>query len=257
MDVVWFTVSRNTVDKEEVTGATLEDRLLVLREHARRGARRGVAALNRGLFSDMADCLRAALVKPDSDLWFIVGYDKLQQIFHPRYYTDREAALQRLFATAGLLVACRGAATDGDIGTFLAQGENAPYRDRVRPLPLERRYRSLAATDIRSRLAHGAAIAHGAQEELPRASRRFVSHTAAYAPPRTLPGGERVDVYALRGALVDMLAQAEPDLPPSLDVCALVELAGADSETARTLRAAVAANDVEVVLQIARGAGRS
>ena len=37
----------------------------------------------------------------------IYGYDKVVQIFDPRYYDDRDAALDRLFALSSLLVAPR------------------------------------------------------------------------------------------------------------------------------------------------------
>jgi nicotinic acid mononucleotide adenylyltransferase len=106
LDRVLFTLAKVTVDKEQVTGLGLEDRLLLLSLYAERHDSIGVALVNRGLYVDQAQAFRS-LLGPHVELQFIVGMDKLVQILDPRYYQDREAALRQLFALSSLIVANR------------------------------------------------------------------------------------------------------------------------------------------------------
>jgi len=99
LECVFFTLAKVTVDKEQVTGLGLEDRLLLLSLYAQRHDHVGVAVVNRGLYFEQAQALRA-LLGEQSELSFVVGMDKLLQILDPRYYQDREAALHQLFALA-------------------------------------------------------------------------------------------------------------------------------------------------------------
>jgi nicotinamide-nucleotide adenylyltransferase len=115
LDTVFFTLAKVTVDKEQVTGMSLEDRLLLLSFFAERDERMGVALVNRGLYFEQAQAFRALLGK-EVALYFLVGMDKLLQIFDPRYYHDRDAALEQLFAMASLIVANRG---DMDESNFM------------------------------------------------------------------------------------------------------------------------------------------
>src|SRR5881396_2303006 len=104
LERVFFTLAKVTVDKEQVTGLGLEDRLLLLSLYAQQHDHVVVAVVNRGLYFEQAQALRALL----GELSFVVGMDKLLQILDPRYYQDREAALRQLFALTSLIVANRG-----------------------------------------------------------------------------------------------------------------------------------------------------
>lgn len=197
LDSLLFLLSVHTVDKEDRAVAALPDRALVLLRHTARRPRCGVAVCNRGLYVEQAEALaarlapgqppepRGAIVAPGQAseeapaLWFVVGYDKIVQIFDPRYYADREAALRALFARAGLLVAPRGAAGPEALAALLARPENAPYRDRVRPLPLPAGYRALSATAVRTALARG----EDARALLAPAAAAFVAATGCYVDP--------------------------------------------------------------------------
>jgi nicotinic acid mononucleotide adenylyltransferase len=199
VDSVLFLLSVHTVDKEDRVVATLPDRALVLLRHVARRPRCGVAVCNRGLYAEQAEALAALLasgqapgtcgagaVPPRASageqslaLWFVVGFDKIVQIFDPRYYADRDAALRALFARAGLLVAPRGAAGSEALAALLARPENAPYRDRVRPLPLSASYRAVSATAVRAALARG----EDARAWLAPAAAAFVAATGCYVDP--------------------------------------------------------------------------
>ena len=106
----WFLLSKHIVDKERVSGAMLEDRLLLLRLIAESRPGFGVVLTNRGLYVDQALALRSVL-GPAVEIIFVVGYDKIVQIFDPRYYTDRDTALAQLFAQASFLAAPRAGYT--------------------------------------------------------------------------------------------------------------------------------------------------
>lgn len=118
-----------TVDKERVARATLADRLLETRAYARY-AGDAVALLNRGLYVDQARAARS-LLAPGAEFTFVVGFDKIEQIFDPRYYHDRDAALRDLFAEASVLVAPREGQGEQALTALLAQPENRPYAGRV------------------------------------------------------------------------------------------------------------------------------
>src|SRR5262245_43904584 len=101
LDCVFFTLAKMTVDKEQITGMGLVDRLLLLSLYAQRHDCAGVALVNRGLYFEQAQALRS-LLGATVELNFIVGMDKLVQILDPRYYQDRDAALRQLFALSSL-----------------------------------------------------------------------------------------------------------------------------------------------------------
>jgi nicotinate-nucleotide adenylyltransferase len=173
-----FLLNVYVVDKADTAQAALADRALVLLRHVARRPRCGVAVCNRGLYVEEAEAL-APLVPAGAELWFVVGHDKIEQIFDPRYYADRDAALDRLFALAGLLVAPRGRAGRAALTALLARPENARYRGRVRPLPLPRAYREESATALRAALAAGADV----RRRLAPAAAAFVAATGCYVEP--------------------------------------------------------------------------
>jgi nicotinic acid mononucleotide adenylyltransferase len=154
LDSLLFLLSVYVVDKGDAARAALADRALVLARYTARRPRCGVAVANRGLYVEEAEAL-APLLPAGAALWFVVGHDKIVQVFDPRYYADRTTALDRLFALAGFVVAPRAGATHDDLAALLARPENAPYRARVRPLPLATAYRDQSATAVRAALAAG------------------------------------------------------------------------------------------------------
>jgi nicotinamide-nucleotide adenylyltransferase len=178
-----FLLSVYVVDKGDAACAALADRALVLARYAARRPRYGVAVCNRGLYVEEAEAL-APLLPAGAALWFVVGYDKIVQVFDPRYYADRTAALDRLFALAGFLVAPRAGASHRDLAALLARPENAPYRARVRPLPLAPAYRDQSATAVRAALAAGQNV----DGLLAPQAAAFIAATGCYRAP--LDAGE-------------------------------------------------------------------
>jgi nicotinamide-nucleotide adenylyltransferase len=139
---VYFVLAQRTVDKEQVTGIPLADRLALL---SRLGE--GVATVERGLYVDIATEMRGVL--PGAELVFLVGHDKIVQVFDPKYYQDRDAALDELFGLASFLVAPRGDADEDELGELLARPENRQWAERVAPLPFDERHRDASSTRVR------------------------------------------------------------------------------------------------------------
>ncbi len=154
LDRIVFLLSKRTVDKEAVTGLGLEDRLLLVSALIESRPWAGIAVTNRGLYVEEAEAL-ARTLPAGTGLWFLVGSDKVLQIFDPRYYQDRQAALAALFERAGLLAAGRGASGADEIRTLLGRPENRPYRDRIRLLDVPPAIADVSSTGVREALARG------------------------------------------------------------------------------------------------------
>ena len=186
---VYAALSRQIVDKETVERMTLLDRVLLLeRVLASHVSHAGVVLLNRGLYVEQAQGIRAAFPQVRR-LTFLVGFDKIVQILDPRYYTERDSALRELFALAQLLVAPRGSDGEQELRELLTRSENRPFASFIRLLPLEGRYRDISSTEART--ADASTI-------LPREARDFIQRTRPYAPPLRQADGSERDVYAER-----------------------------------------------------------
>jgi nicotinamide-nucleotide adenylyltransferase len=150
---VIYLLGKHTVNKSTVTGIQLADRLALL-EMLAEPVGDIVAFTNAGLYVDQAESLHNAF-PGITDLAFLVGHDKIVQIFDPRYYEDRERALDRLFAAARFCVAPR-AGDDGEaLNTLLKQPENRRYADSVTAIALDQRLRDRSSSAIRSGARHG------------------------------------------------------------------------------------------------------
>jgi nicotinamide-nucleotide adenylyltransferase len=189
LDLVLFSLSTSTIDKEVIRGASLEDRLLVLQLACERDPRLGVLLVNRGLYVDQATLVRTAFPRAD-EIQFLVGFDKIVQILDPRYYVDRDAALERLFGLAHFLVAPRWSDGPEELMALLARPENRPFAAAVRPLELPSALRDVASSQARAAAASGATPNHA----LPPESQAFVEETGAYEDS---PGRYRVRLEVL------------------------------------------------------------
>lgn len=161
---VAFALSTHTVDKERIDGALLEDRLLVLELHVRSRADGVVAVLNRGLYVEQAELFRTEVAGLER-LTFVVGFDKIVQIFDPRYYQDRDAALERLFALAEFAVAPRAGAGAAELAALLGWSENRRFARHVRGLEVGAEVADVASSTIRRALGEWRALPQGLAPE--------------------------------------------------------------------------------------------
>lgn len=149
LDRVVWTMAAVTVDKERVERAAVADRLAQLEALAAACPSAAVARTNHGLYVDQARAFRAQLA-PGARLSFVVGFDKIVQIFDPRYYTDRDAALAELFALTDVLVAPRAGMGASALATLLTQPENTRFAPHVRFLAVPDTYTQDSSTEVRT-----------------------------------------------------------------------------------------------------------
>ena len=223
IDHILFTISRVTIDKERVEGLSLEDRLLLLSLIAEEEGSASVAAVNRGLYFEHALASRS-LLGTQSRIYFIVGMDKVIQIFDPSYYQDRDAALKILFTEAQLIAAGRHPWGKEELGKLLDREENRPYQDRVYSLTLPEDVRGLSSSELRTVIAKGDSV--GGQ--LPKVVERFIAESGAYHPG-----------YENRTLLLDRLYGVREWAKENCDLRGLLEIAGEDSERGERLREAL------------------
>ena len=189
LDHVVFSLSSVIVDKERVEGLCREDRLLLLSLMGQEHPWAAVAVINRGLYSEQVPAFRASFGAA-ADLWFIVGMDKVLQIFDPGYYDDRDRALNALFARARLIAANREDWGGDELKALLEQPRNAPYRHRVHPLVLAAHLKDQSSSAVRRGVETGSSWAAA----LPELARAFIAATGAFQ-----------DRYDLRVAAMDVL----------------------------------------------------
>lgn len=241
LDLVVWTCAAVTVDKESVARATLADRLVQLAAHLRGQPAAALVLVNRGLYVDQARALRAELA-PDADLAIVIGYDKLVQIFDPRYYADREAALQALFGVARLLVAPRGEDGAEAVAALLARPENRPYTRHVTYIPLAAEHATESSSAARALAANtpDASTRASVQRLLPPEGLALADATGAYQPATA----DAHDRYHWRTQWLRALQDAPARV--LADIRSLAALTDATTDaTVRgaTLRAALTAAD--------------
>jgi len=188
---IYAALSTHVTDKEDVQRPILLDRIIlleaVLRKHVRHT---GILLFNRGLYVEQAEAVYRAFPEV-SKLYFLIGFDKIVQIFDPRYYKDRDVALTELFELADFLVAPRGKAGPEELRMLLDRPENRNYARHVHMLPLSATYRDISSTRIRQ-----GPCAH--EQEMPSEVRRFIRETHVYEPPLELQDGTKIDQYGER-----------------------------------------------------------
>ena len=234
---VWLSLAVHTVDKEQVSGAALEDRLCMLEMLVESRPGVGVVLCNRGLYVEQAAALRRALVRSGQELVFVVGFDKILQILDARYYADRAASLAELFGLARFLVAKRGVYGREALHDLLDQTANRPYRGRIAPLTTlpASHDPALSSTSVRAAHAEDTRRLAGG-DEVPAAVWAFMAATGVYESPVTLDSGETLDRYALRSRLRKALvAEAGGDFSAAVFQAAL-DVAARDSEAGQTMR---------------------
>ncbi|HLZ07351.1 MAG TPA: hypothetical protein VKT80_02105 [Chloroflexota bacterium] len=203
VDRVDFVLATRTINKERLEGLSLDDRLLLLLGLIEGEPDLGLVVVNRGLYVDQAEAVRAAVPALDQ-LSFIVGFDKIVQIFDPRYYVDREAALRRLFDLASFFVAPRGDKDFGDLDALLRTAENRQFASGVTPLALAPGLRDVSSSRLRDRAAANAGL-----PDVSPLIAEFLEETGAFAAPIRGPNGQAVDRYAWREHLVDLGARGQ------------------------------------------------
>ena len=185
---LYAAISKRTVDKEQVERPTWLDRIalldIVLHTYLQNT---GIILFNRGLYVEQARALRASFSDVQR-IFFLLGFDKIVQIFDPRYYKDRDASLMALFSLAELLVAPRGNDSEKELDALLHRSENERFARYVHPLSFDPQYRQMSSTLIRQ-----GSVA--SLQDVPSEVQQFIRETHPYDSPLRQPNGTVVDVY--------------------------------------------------------------
>ncbi|HEX9133786.1 MAG TPA: hypothetical protein VF844_15960 [Ktedonobacteraceae bacterium] len=195
---IYTAISKHTTDKESVQRPLLLDRIILLETLLRNRVRdTGIMLFNRGLYVEQAEAVHVAFPLV-TKLYFLIGFDKIVQIFDPRYYKDRDLALYELFALAEFLVAPRGEAGSAALTELVDQPENRQFARHIHALPLNAAYRDISSTRIRqSPTAH--------EREVPPEVLRFIRETHAYESPHELADGSKIDYYGERMQVIEAI----------------------------------------------------
>ena len=158
LDELLLLLAKANVDKG-VFGLPLAARLLTLERYTEIREKFSVGVSSHGRYIDKVTALKAIL-PPETEFHFIVGYDTLVRIFDPKYYTDFHAELGELFIEARFIVANRGASDIQTIESFLNQPEIRRYIPYVSCLLLPDVYAYMSSTEVRELLKRGESIEH-------------------------------------------------------------------------------------------------
>lgn len=199
---LYAAMSKQTVDKEGVVRPLFLDRLDLLERLMKRFRDAGILLFNRGLYVEQALAIRHSFPRV-REIYFLMGFDKIVQILDPRYYDNRDAALEGLFAQAKLLVAPRGDDGPDALRALLQQPENMRFARYIEPLALNTAYREISATHIRKQDA-------GYEQAIPREVWEFMWKTRAYMPPLRDASGEMHDFYGERVQALTHLLGRQP-----------------------------------------------
>lgn len=226
---VLFSLARRTVGKDP-GGLILEDRLMALRAVA--GDTFGVAACSHGLYVDQAEAIAEAA--PGTEQCFLVGSDKVLQLFDERWYPDRDAALERFFSLAGLIVAPRSDQAELLRATLDAP-RNRRFADRVSVLRLHPAVSDTSSTRVRGLLRSGADPAG----LVPAGVARLLAETKAFTAPMVI-GGDEVDAYDARVRLIDLIWDTRGLDGIDIDLHRLTTIALSPTPAGRRLRTMLA-----------------
>lgn len=154
---VLFLYSARTLPKEAPAPASLlppEHRLAAVAAVCERRAGLGIAVCSHGLLADQA---RATSVSfPPARPVVGIGSDKLRQLFDPRWYEDRDTALERLFAVAEVAVAAR-AGDEAVVDAVLSA--NPRWAGRVDRIDLPDDVAAVSSSVVRDRVRRGRDVA--------------------------------------------------------------------------------------------------
>lgn len=200
LDEVALSLGKVIVDKA-LTGLTPADRLLALCAVSRKRDDLSIAIASCGLYVDMGQAYQREY--PGAELYFLMGFDKIEQIFDPKYYQDRDASLRALFSTAKIAVASRGDHGQEALRALLQTPENQPFAAYVSHLPLDPKLSEISSTQVRQQ----------AQErkfnlqEIPKDVAVLLRESFAYQAPKPFLQ-ESLDLYQLRSDLVQCAASS-------------------------------------------------
>ena len=111
-----------------------------------------VVASNQARIMDQATSLEETF--GPLELMFVVGFDTLERLFAPRYYSDMERELAPFFERNRVLAANRGRTAADDVARWIEK-HAGPFVDRITVLEIDEYPASLSSTQVREAVAAG------------------------------------------------------------------------------------------------------
>jgi len=164
-------LTTRNVDKA-IFGASLPHRVAMLLAARADHGGFAVAASNQARILDQAGALRAAF--PAATFDFVVGFDTLERLFAPRYYTDMERELREFFSRHRVLAANRGEMSPSAVGLWIEE-HTGPFSCAVTLLPIDP-----APARLSSTLARQAASSLAGRDVVPPAVYRYIVESGLY-----------------------------------------------------------------------------
>ena len=215
---ILLVLDTQAMDKE-ILGATLVDRLLMLQVLFENHPQFSVGVSNRGLFLAKAEVVKEMYPK-DTDITFIVGYDTLVRVFDPKYYEDREGALDRLFASCTFIVANRGDYGREAIQRLMDSEGNRRFRDKVHFFEIPNHLAQISSNRVRQRVREGKTFAR----LIPAQVKEFIEKVKLYmADSEVGPHGQRVNLYDLRTQILCRFYALYPEGEVQIDIGEIVD----------------------------------
>jgi nicotinic acid mononucleotide adenylyltransferase len=128
------------------------DRLSILDGYCGRHTRLALGLCSHGLLAEQVQAARDRF--PSARLFLVIGSDEVVQLLDPKWYVDRDAALDAMFAEATVLFAVRSG-EEGHVHEVLSRPENERWRDRLEPIDVPAEVAAISARRVRDMIARG------------------------------------------------------------------------------------------------------
>jgi len=158
VDAVVLLYSVRTLPKEAIGPGhepllSERQRLDVLIEVSQARARTAAAVCSHGLLVDQLRAARRRWPRPVA-LSFVVGSDKLLQVFDPKWYDDRDRAVARLFQEANVLFAVR-VGDEPAVDALMRSSDVAPWLGHLGRLGVPADVAAISSRTVRKVLRSG------------------------------------------------------------------------------------------------------
>lgn len=176
LDEIALLLAKANVDKD-IFGMSLIDRLVMLKLFVQTQNRLDLSVIlsSHGRFVEKSESLKKIYL-PQTQIYFIVGFDTLIRVFDPKYYADMDLELQTLFSMSRFIAANRGQDEVKAIKSFLAQEYIRKFADKIDLIQQPRPYSDISSTEIRDKIKSKADVSG----LIPQIVSNFISATGVY-----------------------------------------------------------------------------
>lgn len=215
---ILLVLDTHAMDKE-IVGATLVDRLLMVHVLFEDFPHFSVGVSNRGLFLNKAELLKG-MYPSETDITFIVGYDTMKRVFDPKYYEDREGALDQLFGSCMFMVANRESQGREALKKLMVSGVNRRFKDKVHFFEIPNHLANISSSHVRQRVKEGKPFTR----LVPTQIGECIKEVKLYKKDKEVgPQGQRITLYDIRTQVLNRLYSLYPEGKVEIDIGQMVD----------------------------------